>query len=163
MTFEDRLAAAVALRESDRDEEARTLLVELRNERPDHASANLQCAWIHDKLGLEREAVAYYETALEQGLDGEELHDALLGLGSTYRALGRYGQALGTLSRGTEEFPNDPALRVFHAMALYNEGQAKAACESLLTVLVTTSHNPSITRYRSAITDYAADLDRTWP
>lgn len=162
MTFDERLAQAVALREQDQDEVARTLLTELHSERPDDASVNLQCAWVHDKLGLEREAVDYYETALEKGLKDDDLHDALLGLGSTYRALGEYEAALDTLTRAVDEFPADNALRVFHAMALYNTGQAKLACETLLHVLVETSGDEMVVRYRAAIDDYAADLDRTW-
>ena len=162
MTFEERLAHAVDLRESGRDEEARDLLVQLRAERPDDAAVNLQCAWVHDKLGLEREAVGYYEAALQHGLDDEPLHDALLGLGSTYRALGEYDSALDALTRGVGEFPADNGLRVFHAMALYNTGHAKQACETLLNVITETSGDPTVTRYRNAISEYAADLDRTW-
>ncbi|MGB8360774.1 MAG: tetratricopeptide repeat protein [Acidimicrobiia bacterium] len=162
MTFEERLAQAVGLREGDRDEEARALLVQLHAERPDDAAVNLQCAWVHDKLGLEREAIGYYEAALRHGLDDEPLHDALLGLGSTYRALGDYDAALDTLTRGVNEFPADNGLRIFHAMALYNTGHAKKACETLLTVITETSKDHAVIRYRAAISEYAADLDRTW-
>lgn len=162
MTFEERLAHAVELRQSDRDEEARALLMQLHAERPDDAAVNLQCAWLHDKLGLERKAIGYYEAALRHGLDDEPLHDALLGLGSTYRALGDYDAALATLTRGVSEFPADNGLRVFHAMALYNTGHAKQACETLLTVITETSGDRAVTRYSDAISEYAADLDRTW-
>lgn len=162
MTFEDRLDHAVALRQGDRDEEARALLLQLHAERPDDAQVNLQSAWIHDKLGLEREAVRYYEAALENGLEDEFLHDALLGLGSTYRAIGDFDAALDTLTRGVSEFPADNGLRVFRAMALYNTGDAKQACETLLTVITETSGDQAVTRYRAAISEYAADLDRTW-
>lgn len=159
---EDRLGKAIALREQGQDAEARALLLELHTEAPDDARVSLQCAWIHDKLGLEGEAVPFYERAIASGLSGDDLNNALLGLGSTYRALGRYDDALETLSRASMQSPDDSGVRVFHAMALYNTGAAKEAVETLLTLLVETTTDPSIIRYRGALTEYAADLDRTW-
>lgn len=138
------------------------MLLALHGEDPTNAAVNLQCAWVHDKLGLEAEAVPFYEKALEIGLEGEDLHDALLGLGSTYRTLGRYGESLRTLDRGVTEFPEDPAMKVFRAMALYNEGRSKEACQLLLTIMATTDQPEPIARYRNAIAEYASDLDRTW-
>lgn len=158
----DPLTAAVIAREEGRDEEARQMLLALYREDPESAAVNLQCAWVHDKLGLEGEAVPFYERALEAGLEDEDLHQALLGLGSSYRTLGRYGESLRTLDRGTAEFPHDPAMKVFRAMALYNEGRAKEACELLLTIMSTTDQPEPIARYRNAIAEYARDLDRTW-
>lgn len=160
--FDHRLTEAISVRESGRLEDARTLLMELYRERPDDAQVNLHCAWIHDELGLEREAVPFYERALELGLDGDDLRHALLGLGSTYRALGVYDRALETLTRGVETFPKDGGMKVFHAMALYNSGRAKEACELLLGLLADTSGDPAIGAYRPAIEIYAADLDRSW-
>lgn len=158
----DRLEQAVALREQNRDGEARTLLLELHDEAPDDAHVNLQCAWIHDKLGLESEAVPFYERAIEAGLDADDLNHALLGLGSTYRALGRYEEAMRTLSSASREFPEDRGIQVFEAMALYNAGEAKQAVEKLLSLLIATTSDPSITRYRAALAEYAEDVDRTW-
>ncbi len=160
--FEDRLAQAVAMRDNGDDEEARALLTTLQSERPDDAVVNLQCAWAHDKLGLEAEAVPYYEKALRLGLADHDLHDALLGLGSTYRALGRYEASLETLDRGVAVFPDDNAMRVFRAMALYNNGRHKEASETLLRLLVDTTGDEAIGRYHGALDEYAADLDRTW-
>jgi len=160
--FEDRLAQAVAKRADGEDEEALALLVALQAEHPEDAEVNLQCAWAHDKLGLESEAVPYYERALELGLSEQSLHDALLGLGSTYRSLGRYDAALETLDRGVTAFPDDSAMRVFRAMALYNNGRHKEASETLLRLLIDTTADQAIIRYRGALDEYAADLNRTW-
>lgn len=60
-----RLANAIKLRESEKHGEARQLLLELHGEFPDDPQINYQCAWIHDLLGLEREAVPFYEKAME--------------------------------------------------------------------------------------------------
>ncbi|MCH8971946.1 MAG: tetratricopeptide repeat protein [Acidobacteria bacterium] len=96
------------------------------------------------------------------GLDGEDLRSALLGLGSTYRALGDYEKAHSVLERGVELFPADRGILAFFAMALYNIGRAKPACEILLGVLTETTSDPSISQYEKAISLYAEDLDRTW-
>lgn len=162
MTLEDRLARIVSLRESGRDEQARLAAMELVEEHPDNAEANLQCAWSHDKLGMEREAVPFYVKAIDIGLEGDQRIDAFLGLGSTYRALGHYTDALSTLSRGVAENPDDRGLQVFHAMALYNNGRHKEACELLLRLLIDTTSDPAISGYSRALSTYAADLDRTW-
>lgn len=162
LQFEDRLAAAVSLRESGEVDQARAMLLELQAERPHDATVNLQCAWAHDKLGLETEAVPFYERSLEIGLEGTELERALLGLGSTYRALGEYEKAVSTLQRGVQSFPDRRAMRVFLAMALYNNGRAKGACETLLRIISETTGDPDIIAYKAAIDTYAADLDRSW-
>jgi Flp pilus assembly protein TadD len=159
---QDRLAQAVSLRESGDVEEALRLLVELQRDQPDDPQVNLQCAWVHDKLGLEQEAVPFYENAIELGLEDQDMRDALLGLGSTYRALGESGPAARTLAQGVELYPDDRALQVFYAMALYSNDQPKEACELLLRVVLDTTADEEILSYRPAIDVYAADLDRVW-
>lgn len=160
--LESRLAEAVRLRESGSTEQALEILVDLHRERPDDARVNLQSAWANDKLGREREAVSFYERAIALGLEGAELRDALLGLGSTYRALGDYDKALLTLDRAVATFPDQAGLVVFRAMALYNSHRYKEACETLLRVVSETTASKDIAVYREAIDLYAADLDRTW-
>ncbi|WP_179223733.1 tetratricopeptide repeat protein [Paenibacillus tyrfis] len=76
------LEAAIQLRESGNFEEARSLLLELLEQHPLNPSIWYQCAWIHDVLELESEAVAYYKKSLELGLKEEERQGAFLGLGS---------------------------------------------------------------------------------
>lgn len=159
---ENRLTEAIALREAGQVEEAKRLLLALHAESPDDPTVNLQCAWAHDKLGLEAEAVPYYEAAIRTGLEGEDLRHALLGLGSTYRTLGRYDEALTTLTRGVTNFPQDRAMQVFRSMALYNAGRPKEACELLLRIISDTTDDDQIRAYQGAIDIYAADLDRMW-
>ncbi len=162
MTVAERLAEVVALRESGAEEDARIAVLEILSEFPDDPQVNFQSAWAHDKLGMEEEAIPFYVKAIGGGLTGDERRDALLGLGSTYRALGHYDDALSTLSRGVAENPDDRGLQVFHAMALYNNGRHKEACESLLHLLMETTTDQGILRYEGALSEYAEDLDRTW-
>ncbi|MGW7056446.1 tetratricopeptide repeat protein [Streptomyces sp. NPDC054887] len=156
------LAAAVRLREEGRAGEARVLLVDLAERFPRDAEIAYQTAWAHDVLGLEREAVPFYERALAvPGLPAADRHGVFLGLGSTYRVLGSYEQALRTLRLGLAEFPGDPALESFLAMALYNTGQGREAVRTLLRTLAATSGDPGVRQYRRAIEQYADDLDAT--
>ncbi|MBT2394578.1 tetratricopeptide repeat protein [Streptomyces sp. ISL-100] len=156
------LAEAVRLREDGRAAEARGLLVTLADRYPQDAEIAYQTAWAHDVLGLESEAVPFYERALSvPGLPTEDRHGVFLGLGSTYRVLGRYEPALRTLRRGLVEFPHDLALKSFLAMALYNTGEGREAVRTLLKALAATSSDPRVRSYRRAIEQYADDLDAT--
>ncbi|WP_327675512.1 tetratricopeptide repeat protein [Kitasatospora sp. NBC_00458] len=155
------LAQAVRLREEG-TREACEQLIRLSDRYPQDAALAYQAAWAHDSLGLEAEAVPCYERALAgSGLSEEERHGALLGLGSTYRVLGRYESSLATLRRGLEEFPEDAALRTFLAMALYNTGEPREAVRTLLRVTGETSADPGVQKYRRAVEYYADHLDET--
>jgi tetratricopeptide (TPR) repeat protein len=158
----DELERAVYLRENGRAEEARELLLKLVAEKPGDPQINHHCAWVHDLLGREHEAVPFYERAIEEGLTGEDLEGAMLGLGSTYRALGEYERAVETLRGGTTRFPNSRAMQVFLAMVLYNTGEGREAVELLLRNLAETTGDGGISAYNRAILFYAGRLDETW-
>ncbi|MEV6397693.1 tetratricopeptide repeat protein [Streptomyces sp. NPDC051907] len=156
------LASAVRLREQGQHEQARQRLLALAEAFPMDAEVACQTAWAHDVLGLEAEAVPFYERALsEGGLSPQDRLGALLGLGSTYRVLGRYAEAVDTFRGGLEEFPGDGGLQTFLAMALFNTEQHHEAMRLLLTLLASSSEDPGVQRYRRAIEHYAGDLNET--
>jgi tetratricopeptide (TPR) repeat protein len=103
----EKLASAIQLRESQKHEEARQLLLALHAELPNDPQVNYQCAWIHDVLGLEREAIPFYEKAIQAGLSDDDLKSALLGMGSTYRCIGQYQKSIETFRRA-DAFPGLP-------------------------------------------------------
>jgi tetratricopeptide (TPR) repeat protein len=156
------LAEVIRLREAGDLEQARALALELIAAQPDDPTLNYQCAWCHDVLGLEHEAVPFYERAIALGLADEELQGALLGLGSTYRSLGEYQSAIDTLRKGVAQFPEQRSFEVFLAMALYNTGAHTQAIERLLRALAETSADESIQRYRRAILFYSDKLNQIW-
>ena len=161
-TLQDRLASAIKLRESEHYEEARHFLLELHSEFPDDPQVNYQCAWIHDLLGLEREAIPFYEKAIQAGLNKEDLKSALLGMGSTYRCMGEYQKSIQTFQHALTLFPNSHEFNVFLGMAYYNIGEYSKAMELLLNSLADTSSNNGILRYQRAIRFYSDKLDQTW-
>jgi tetratricopeptide (TPR) repeat protein len=152
---------AVKLRELGTAEAAGQLAT-LSDAQPANAAIAYQTAWLHDALGLEAEAVPFYQRALavEGALPASDRYGAHLGLGSTFRGLGRYQEAIATLRRGLDEFPDDAALRSFLGMALYNVGEAREAVQTLLHVIAERSADESVQSYRRAINYYADNLDQ---
>jgi predicted Zn-dependent protease len=159
---DERLAQAIALREAGELEQARPLLLALREEFPDDARIAVQTAWTHDSLGLEEEAAEHYEAAIRGDLSDDELRGLYLGLGSTYRTLGRDADSERIFREGMERFPDFRPLRVFNAMLDYNLGRPREAVRALVETLLETTDDPSIQRYRRSLGAYAEDLDRSW-
>lgn len=162
MNKQEKLSQAIQLRESGKQEEARDVLLQLHAEFPDDAQVNYQCAWIHDALGLERDAVPFYEKAVQTGLSGEDLQGALLGMGSTYRCLGEYQKAKETFLHALEVFPNNYEFKVFLSMVYYNLNEHAKAMELLLNTVVDTTKDEGILSFQGAIRFYADKLDETW-
>jgi tetratricopeptide (TPR) repeat protein len=155
-------AAAQALRRAGHHAEAKDMLVSLAAQHPGDASLQYDAACVHDFLGEETAAIPYYLAAIAGNLPDAELRSALLGLGSTYRTLGRYAEAEATLQRGLERFPEANEIKVFLAMVRHNLGRSKEAVEALLVLLADTSSDEQIQAYRGAIAFYAQDIERTW-
>jgi len=150
------------LRQQGEHEAARQQLLALLTATPNDPEVNYETACVHDFLGLEHEAVPFYETALANGLAGDQLRSALLGLGSTYRALGNYAKAVETLQRGLNTFPAGREFSTFLAIAHYNIGEYNQAVRTLLHLLVETTQASDITQYQRALAFYADHLDETW-
>ena len=161
-TLQERLASAIKLRESQKHQEARQLLLELHSEFPEDPQVNYQCAWIHDLLGFEKEAIPFYEKAIQTGLSDEDLKRALLGMGSTYRCIGEYQKSIETFQQARTLFPDSHEFNVFLGMAYYNIGNYSKAMEILLNSLADTSGDQGILRYQRAIRFYSDKLDQTW-
>jgi tetratricopeptide (TPR) repeat protein len=159
---ESSLREAARLQEDGRQEEAREVLLALAGRFPEDSRIAYEVASASDALGREQEAVPYYERALAgEGLSADDRRGAYLGLGSTYRVLGRYAQAVETLHAGVAEFPDDGALRTFLAMALFNLDEHHEAMQLLLRLVAATSQDPYVQQYRRAITQYSEDLNAT--
>ncbi|MGY6039892.1 tetratricopeptide repeat protein [Aeromonas sp. AE23HZ002T15] len=151
-----------ALKAEGRIEEARQHGLLQITEHPQHAELHYEVASLHDMLGRESQAIPLYQKAIALGLSEVSLRGAWLGLGSSYRCIGQYAEALAAFEQGLTRFPDATEFRVFGAMARYNLGQHKEGMESLLAVLAETTADPALVTYRRAMTLYAEDLDRRW-
>ncbi len=156
------LAEAVRLREVGDYREAESLISRSLAEIPDDAEANYQMSWLYDLQGREREAVPHYVKAVAGDLPEKDRRGALLGLGSTYRSLGEYPEAVEVLGQGVSEFPADRAMQTFLALALYNVGEHRQAVNLLLKHLVETTSDPGIRSYEKALRFYTGRLDEVW-
>lgn len=85
----------------------------LINEFYEGCRSTLSMCLIHDVMGLETEAMPYYEQAIANGLEGESLCGAYIGLGSTYRCIGEYDKAITVLETGLQQFPDNDVMKVF--------------------------------------------------
>jgi len=162
----DRLAEAIHLREEGRAKQdqamlqkARALLLELLAVCPDDAEIHFQTGVVHDNMGMGAQAIPCYLRAVELGLSGPDLERCLLGLGSTYRYLGYYKEAVETLRRGVREFPENRAMQVLLAMALYNTNHYKEAMEIVLAHLLETTSDEKLQYFKRGLSYYAAHLD----
>jgi tetratricopeptide (TPR) repeat protein len=162
MLKEAKLNLALQLRDELHLHESNQLLIKLAEEYPQNAYIHYQCAWSFDRLGEEAKAVPYYEKAIHGDLAEEDLQNAYLGLGSTFRALGEYEKSRAVLVKAIEAFPNNEALRVFYAMTLYNLKEYQSAMELVLKCIVSTSDVKEIQKYKKAIEFYSDKLDEAW-
>lgn len=97
---------AIELRTAGQPEEAKEILLGLLAQSPDDSEILYQLAWVHDLMGLEGEAVPYYEKAISSGLKDPERCGALLDLkhlsyvGDVRQIQGDFGAGLAGISRG---------------------------------------------------------------
>jgi tetratricopeptide (TPR) repeat protein len=155
---EARLDGANHLAQEGRTEEALKVLRTALGEDPDHAAANFAYASLLDSLGREREAIPHYERFIECGLSGEELQEATVNLGSSYRVVGEPERAVEILRGGLLRFPENRAVRVFLAMALHDLGEYSEPVGSLLRELAETASDRWVTYYGRAIAYYAKEF-----
>ncbi|MDN4083881.1 tetratricopeptide repeat protein [Paenibacillus polymyxa] len=157
--MEQMIAKVSDLRRTGQAMEARELLLKALEQEPKEAELWYQTAWTHDVLGMEREAVPFYEKSLGMALAADSRRGAILGLSSTYRVIGDYAKAKAWLDTGMNEFPDYRPFRVFYAMVLYNLGEHGKAMEGLLMELAETTADITLQEYSRAIQYYADKLD----
>lgn len=161
VSVSEELGRAAELRRNNRPEDAKALLQSLLHDFPNDPDINYQMAWTHDFMGLESEAVVYYERALANGLVTDRA-GAMLGLGSTYRCLGDYEKSLRVFDQAIGEFPDNRSFKVFRALTLFNLGRHEESVGSLLLQLLDTTSDASIKSYDRALRFYHDKLTQTW-
>lgn len=141
---------------------AQNILLGLLKESPNDAEVNYQIASAYDARGEERQAIPYYENAIAQNVTGVFREETFIQLGSSYRSIGEYQGARSILSQGLKEFPENPAIKTFLAMTLYNLNEEKTAVSILLNILTDSSTDQWLNKYKRAIKSYAGNLDETF-
>jgi len=155
MALLEEIARAVDLRQRGQHTEALAILLDLQKHAADDATVQYQLASTYDVEGLESDALACYERALILGLEGGDKRAALLGLGSTYRNVEQFADAVRTLERGMAEFPDAAEFAVFLALALHDIGEHARAMQLLVHHIAAHTGDKATARYQRALFQYA--------
>ncbi len=156
--WKDELDAIVGARAYGQSEEILPRLRKLDAKHPNVAEINYQLAWSCDVLDRAADALPYYEKAVALGLPPNELSGALIGLGSTLRALGQLERSAEVLRSGQVQFPDNPEFAIFLSLTLHQQGKAADALRLALDTLCETTDDPGLTAYQRAIRHAAAKL-----
>jgi tetratricopeptide (TPR) repeat protein len=155
----DRIFAA-----RDRDNMGPTIaaLVPIHERHPRNPRVLYELAGAYDTAGEEARALALYERAMSEGLEGDVLRRCYLQYGSTLRNLDRVDESLDAFARARAEFPDSVSLVVFEALTLHAAGRTNSALGSLLVLLADHVDSEEIERYKPAMrgnADYLISLD----
>ena len=104
-----------------------------------------------DAASREKQAIPLYRLAIARGLANEDLHTALIGLGSSLRTVGNTPAAITTLRKARRLFPRDIVVIMFLALAHYDAGQCDLVIRQLADALLNESTQPRLTRYRRVL------------
>ena len=133
--MDSKLIHAIEFREKGKYEESKEILLDLVESSTD-PEVYFQCAWTHDTLGLESDAIVFYEKAIALGLSGESLIGCYIGLGSSLRCTGKYKKANDIFSEALVKFEENDVLKTFLAMTKYNLKEYEEAMKLLLSIVV---------------------------
>lgn len=154
--WKEELDAIVGARAHGQAKEILPRLQQLDAKHPNVAEINHQLAWTCDVLDRAADALSYYEKAVALGLPPNELSGALIGLGSTLRALGQLERSAEVLRSGQSQFPDNPEFAAFLALTLHQHGRPADALRLALDTLCATMDDPGLTAYQRALR-HAAD------
>jgi tetratricopeptide (TPR) repeat protein len=125
---------------------------------PDDVEAQIACAYAHDRVGLESEAVRYYDRAWALGIPEPGRRGFIVGYGSTLRNVGRADEAVAILAEAVQTYPDYPALHAFLALALFSAGHPRAALAAMLGTALDVSRPGVFDGYERALTEYHQEL-----
>lgn len=134
------------------------LLLALLDADPDDPRLMHEWASALDDGGLPAQAVPAYRAALRDGLREPHRHQALIGLGSSLRVLGRPAEAVSVLTQVVAERPESVAAHAFLALALLESGHGDQAVRLLVESLVAHAGADDDRAYAPALLRIAGDL-----
>lgn len=156
------IAQARQLRREDALEDSQEILLSLLTDHPDDPLVLYEVGGSYDVLGEEKEAIPYYQKAIDAGLSGSDLQECLVCLGSSYRLIGQFSRAIAILEQAVAEFPQQNSGKVFLALAYYSHSREDEAVALLLDLLLKTTSDPDILDYSDALDYYKDNLDEMW-
>jgi len=121
---------------------------------PENVHAQLEAAFGHDRAGLEREALRYYERVSELGVPADRRRPFLVGYGSTLRNVGRADDAVAVLAQAIDDDPTYAPFTAFLALALADAGHLKAALATMLGCALDVAPPGAFDGYGRALGEY---------
>ena len=112
-----------------------------------------ELAGMYDSMGLEAEAGAEYERALELGLDEARHAQLAVQYGATLRNLGRFDEAIAVLRAAPTHESTGSAPRVVLALALHSAGRKDEALRVAIEAQI-----DALPRYQRSMRSYAVAL-----
>ncbi len=147
-----------ALREAGDHDAHLTAARALVAEQPDDAAVQLEAAFAHDRAGLERDAIRYYEAAHRLGVPAVQRRAFTIGFGSTLRNVGRADEAVAVLAEAIATDPEYPAYAAFLALALADAGHPRAALAAMLGCALDAARAGVFDGYDRALSEYHREL-----
>ncbi|WP_420632049.1 tetratricopeptide repeat protein [Candidatus Leptofilum sp.] len=160
--IEETIARAKELRRDDELEASQELLLELLAEHPSDPLVLYEVGGSYDVMGEEKDAIPYYQKAIKQGLDGDDLQECFVCLGSSHRNVGNFDEAVEMLEKAVTQFPDNNSGNVFLALAYYSDGREDEAVSLLLDLLLKTTNDQNILDYADPLDYYKDNLDEVW-
>lgn len=121
---------------------------------PMNVDAQIEAAYTHDRAGLEREAIRYYDKAYELGIPAAMRRSFFVGYGSTLRNVGRAEDAVAILAQALADDPDYPPFTAFLALALADAGHPRAALATMLGCALDVARPGAFDSYERALTEY---------
>lgn len=149
------------LRRADDLETSQELLLELLEEYPNDPLVLFEVGGAYDVMGEVEMAIPYYRQAIGAGLDGDDLQECLICLGSSLRVIGESDEAVSILEQAVDEYPGRNSGRAFLALGYYSNGEYDKAVSLLLSLLIETTSDEDIQNYADALEYYVDNLDET--
>ncbi|MBE2222755.1 MAG: tetratricopeptide repeat protein [Anaerolineae bacterium] len=150
------------LRDEDELEASQEILLALLEQYPDNATVLYEVGGSYDVLGEERDAIPYYEQAVDAGLEGDDLQECLICLGSCNRVIGEFEESVEALETAVSQFPDNKSGHVFLALAYYSNDQKEDAMRTLMELLLETTQNEDILAYADVLEFYKDHLEEVW-
>jgi tetratricopeptide (TPR) repeat protein len=118
----------------------------------------MACAYAHDRVGLEAEAIRYYERAWALGVPEPQRKGFIVGFGSTLRNVGRADEAVALFAEAVQAYPDYPPLHAFLSLALFSAGHPRAALATMLGVALDLAGKTGFDGYERALGEYHQEL-----
>ncbi|MGE0547707.1 MAG: tetratricopeptide repeat protein [Kofleriaceae bacterium] len=143
-----------ALREAGRHDEHVAAAKAFAAREPGNVLAQIEAAYGHDRAGLERDAVRYYDAAYQLGVPEDQRRHFLTGYGSTLRNVGRADDAVAILGQAVADDPGYQPFVAFLALALSSAGYPRAALATMLGCALDAARPGAFDKYTRALTEY---------